>query len=278
MSKLVVFTDMDGTLLDHHTYSHQAADGLLSSLEYQGTPVVPTTSKTFAELIPLRQELNNSHPFIVENGAAIYLPKSRFPRPPKGVEDADEFWLKRFVEPREHWRSLLETLAPEFGDCFTTFTQLGVEGISRATGLATDQAKLSSQRQFGEPIQWHGSEHQLACFRQAVAKAGGNTLVGGRFVHVSGSIDKGAAVLWLVDAYHHLLGQEVTSIALGDSGNDVAMLAAVDYPIVVRSPVHNPPSVPENSNNQQPIIITNAIGPEGWVEGVTQVLGLFTSI
>ena len=72
----LIFTDMDGSLLDHHSYSFKPAVEMLDKLEIQGIPVIPITSKTKAELLPLRKQLNNSHPFIVENGAAIYIPRN----------------------------------------------------------------------------------------------------------------------------------------------------------------------------------------------------------
>jgi mannosyl-3-phosphoglycerate phosphatase len=78
MNKTLVFTDMDGTLLDHHTYSFEAAKPALSALESKSIPVIPTTSKTFAELQPLRERIGLDGPFIVENGAAIFIPHGFF--------------------------------------------------------------------------------------------------------------------------------------------------------------------------------------------------------
>lgn len=98
MTKVVIFTDMDGTLLDHHTYSHQAADSLLASLQQTGVPVIPTTSKTFAELQQLRRELNNQHPFICENGAGVYIPKGYFSQMPSDLINIGDFRLKAFVQ------------------------------------------------------------------------------------------------------------------------------------------------------------------------------------
>ncbi len=272
--KLIIFTDMDGTLLDHHTYSHAAADSLLASLNQQSIPVIPTTSKTFAELIPLRASINNQHAFIVENGAAIYLPKAQFTHPEPDWLEVGDFWLKYFVSERAHWRQLLATLPESMQSQYTSFTELGVAGIAQLTGLTPQQAKLSADRQFGEPVHWQGSGEALNDFCQAVADAGGKTLVGGRFVHISGDVDKGKAVVWLIDAYQRQFNAKLVSLGLGDSGNDVAMLARVDYPIIVRSPVHEPPLVERSEPNAHPLLVTQAAGPEGWVEGVTQVIKL----
>ena len=39
----LVFTDLDGSLLDHHTYSYRDALPQLHRLEHRGIPVVPAT-------------------------------------------------------------------------------------------------------------------------------------------------------------------------------------------------------------------------------------------
>ena len=71
MMSLVVFSDLDGTLLDHYTYSFEDARPALGRLRAAGVPLVLCTSKTRAEIAPLRDALRNTHPFISENGGAV---------------------------------------------------------------------------------------------------------------------------------------------------------------------------------------------------------------
>lgn len=272
MKKVVIFTDMDGTLLNHHDYSHEAADELLNSLEELAIPVIPTTSKTFSELQDLRADLNNAHPFICENGAAIYIPVGYFSELIEPLSNKGEYLVKAFVEGRDHWRALLSELPTQMQELFVTFTSMGIKGVMELTGLARHQAEQSSDRQFGEPIQWLGNKSQLKQFTALIEQGGGKTLVGGRFVHVSGATDKGRAVQWLVQQYQQQWGVPLASIGLGDGGNDVAMLAAVDYPIIVRSPANEPPELPASATNHNQLITTDNYAPEGWVEGVSQVL------
>jgi mannosyl-3-phosphoglycerate phosphatase len=62
MSGAVIYTDLDGTLLDHHTYSAEAASATLSKLRELGIPVIPCTSKTVAETRPIAAQLRLDGP------------------------------------------------------------------------------------------------------------------------------------------------------------------------------------------------------------------------
>ena len=66
-TKLLVSTDFDGTLLDHYTYSWDAAKPALERLKALNVPVVINTSKTFSEVVQLQESLELAAPFIVEN-------------------------------------------------------------------------------------------------------------------------------------------------------------------------------------------------------------------
>ncbi|MEM9568306.1 MAG: HAD-IIB family hydrolase, partial [Cyanobacteria bacterium P01_E01_bin.34] len=74
MKKLLVFTDIDATLVDHQTYSFEAALPAIARLKRLGYPIIFNSSKTIAEQQQLRIELNIQAPFIVENGAAVVIP------------------------------------------------------------------------------------------------------------------------------------------------------------------------------------------------------------
>ena len=71
---LLVFSDLDGSLLDHHDYSFGAALPAIEALRQRGVPLILCSSKTRAEIEPLRARLDNRDPFIVENGAAVFIP------------------------------------------------------------------------------------------------------------------------------------------------------------------------------------------------------------
>ena len=75
---LLVFTDLDGTLLDHHSYSWAPARPALASLHERGDAVMLVSSKTLAEISTFRRELGLPHPVVAENGAVIDVPDGYF--------------------------------------------------------------------------------------------------------------------------------------------------------------------------------------------------------
>lgn len=270
-TNLLIFTDMDGSLLDHYDYSHADADELLAELEAKQIPVIPATSKTSAELFKLRDELNNAHPFIAENGAAVYIPEGYFPESPDNTNNKGGFQVKEFTLPRQHWQALIASLQPEFGDSFTTFAQAGIEGIKQMTGLDHESALLAAQREYGEPVAWQGTEKNRQAFIEQLEKRGADILQGGRFMHVSGKCNKGQALQWLAKRYQAARPEaSFTTLAIGDSQNDIAMLEAADMALIIRSSVHEMPKINPHKNCHQ----STAVGPRGWVEGVKNMLGL----
>lgn len=268
MNQLLVFTDLDGTLLDHHSYAFAPALPMLERLKSRAVPVIPCTSKTRSELLPLRRQLGLDSPFIVENGAAVFIPESCARGADAELSREDGFRAQRLVPPREHWLPLLGELRAELDGCFRGFAELSVDDIVALTGLSPATAKAAAAREFGEAIHWCGNDAQLAHFTARVSAAGGRVHRGGRFLHVVGPSDKGVALRWLCRFWAGRDGAQIISIAAGDGQNDVAMLDVADYALVVRSPAHPPPELTRRSG----VWVSAQEGPAGWCEGIGAIL------
>jgi mannosyl-3-phosphoglycerate phosphatase len=249
----LVFTDLDGTLLDHNSYDHREALPALQRLKEKQIPVIPVSSKTHAELEVLVQKLHLEGTMIGENGAVIVYPGEEPQIVPPGYLQIRDYLVDSRSNPE------YETLG--FGD-------MTVEDVMASTGLARDMARLAMRRLGSEAFFWHGSEDGLNQFRQEIAAAGLRLLKGGRFHHLLGDTDKGKAVGYVV---RHLErnGVSVTkTIGLGDSDNDREMLLAVDIPIVVRK--HDGTHI---VLEQRPdAIVTNLPGPAGWNQAIQNLL------
>ena len=273
----VIFTDLDGSLLDHYTYSFSAARPLLGKLESMSVPVIPVTSKTFAEVSKLRDTMNNPHPFITENGAAIFIPRGYFKRKPKDFSVQGDFWVLRNCQPRAYWLRLLREKAADFADEYESFTTIvkkdGVEGLAQLTGLSSLQASLSHQREHSEPIRWTGSQRRKKAFIKILSETGAKLLQGGRFLSLGGQANKGLALLQLQSIYaSNNKSASICSLAVGDSNNDIDMLEAASSALIIKSTNHKPPSVSRVGNT----FLSDKPGPKGWVEGVSKWLNTFS--
>jgi len=266
---LLIFTDMDGTLLDHFSYSHLPAAATLQKLKGLGIPVIANTSKTFAELLELRKTIGNTDAFIAENGAAVYLPKNQWPGVSGHDAELDDYWVKEFCLPRAHWQKLVHSIAPDFPGEFSTFMEGGIDAIMKWTGLDEKSARLAADRRYGEPVRWLGTEQRAKEFCAKLHQLGAQVLQGGRFMHVAGTSDKGQAMLWLATLYDNPV-----TLAAGDGSNDIAMLNQADFALVVKSPVNPAPKLHDSQNRLDSgnLIYSRACGPEGWAEGVAMFL------
>ena len=229
MKKTIIFTDLDGTLLDEATYSFAAALPALSKIADVGMPLILCSSKTRSELEAYRLLLNNPHPFISENGGGIFIPRGYFSVPVE-AEQANGYQLIRlgtpYAEIRKHFVSLREKLHTKVRG----FADMSIAEVAALTGLSEEDSALARQRDFDEAFVFDGETDEA--FLKAI-EAAGLRWTQGRIFHIMGSHDKGRAVNILMSLYRKQYGG-VTSIALGDSLNDLPMLREADRPVLVR--------------------------------------------
>ncbi len=262
VSQPVVFTDLDGTLLDHETYSFSAAVPALELLREECIPLVFCSSKTRAEILRWRKRLGNHDPFISENGGGIFVPLSYFPEDdvrsvwPK-METIEGYFVLVLGTPYPVLRRALEDLrARSFN--VKGFGDMSVPEVIEATGMSGEEAELAKEREFDEPfIFYEGKEKIEALFRSIREK--GLRCTQGRFYHLMGEHDKGKAVDMLKRLYQLKLG-DIMTIALGDSPGDFPMLERVDYAILVR----NYKGEHDQRISLPNLIKAEGIGPDGW--------------
>lgn len=264
-NQLVVFSDLDGTLLDHTTYAFAAAAPALERLRATDVPLVLCTSKSRAEVEPLRAALHNAHPFISENGGAVYIPDGYFPFEIEQSLRRDGFVVVPIGDPYPDLVNALARASHASSVPVRGFAQMTDEEVAAATGLPVAEARLARQREFDEPFEILAPAHATALVA-AIEREGKRWTVGGRFHHITGASDKATAVRRLIALYRRKHGAVATA-GLGDAPNDASFLREVDTPILIASPrIDRLRALVPNGR------VTTRSGPAGWNEAVLRLL------
>ena len=271
MRRIIIFTDLDGSLLDATSYSFDAAKDALSAIRRLGAALILVSSKTRSEMKPLRLRLEYFHPFIVENGGALFVPKGYFPFPVDNSTPDGEYEGVVIGESYVNLRAALKEIGQALGCRLQGFGDLSVEEVVRLTGLSSADAVLATQREYDEPFVVVGDEIAWSRLLKAAEARGLHCTRGGRFYHLMGSNDKGIASQRLMGLYRRLAqadGQSLVTIGIGDSLNDLPMLAVVDYPILVQKPDRS-----YDPDIQLPhLILADGVGPVGWNRSLMDLL------
>jgi len=266
----LVFTDLDGTLLDSKTYSFTEAEDAISFMKEKGIPLIPCTSKTHEEVVVLREKIGINDPFISENGSAIFIEKSYFSDSIPSLEEKNGFGMvvlgKRYGEVID----FLAELKENFALSARGFHEMEVKEIVGLTGLTPKESALAKQRSFSEPfILLEDEQQKLAELLPIIEKRGFRLLRGNRFYHLLGQSDKGVALRYLKNLFEKYgTGKIYKTIGVGDSLNDLEMLKAADIPILVKK---------ADGRYQQDIDLPNLIysediGPRGFAQSVLSII------
>ncbi len=255
----LVFTDLDGTLIDHDTYSWKPAEGAIRLLKGRCVPIVPCTSKTRAEIEFYRKRIGLEDPFISENGGAIFIPRDYFDFELDYDREEGKHRVIELGTPYREIRCALDEMR-SFGD-IVGFGDMSAEEVARDTGLSLEEARMAKQREYDEAFKFSGDEGGL---KKAIEKAGLNWTKGGRYWHIMGDNDKGKAVKILSELYSRTEDCILRTVGLGDSLNDLPMLEAVEIPILVQKKDGS-----YDSRVDVPgLIRAGAPGPRGWAQAV----------
>ncbi|CAA6816757.1 MAG: Mannosyl-3-phosphoglycerate phosphatase [uncultured Sulfurovum sp.] len=259
--KQLIFTDLDGTFLNHHNYSFEASFEALQKIKALEIPLIFTTSKTKAEVERLQQKVGIAEPFIVENGAALFIPED--------YQDFDLSFLRNYEDKKvmifgKTYAKVLAFYNFYKDECgMLGFSEMSDIQVSELTGLEQRSVLLAKQRDFSEPFILE-DENKLEELKKLARGYELKVTKGGRFYHLIGELqDKGIAVIETIELFEELYKEKIIAIALGDSENDIPMLERVQKPILIQK--HDGSYLETNLANIQK---SSYIGSKGWNEMV----------
>ncbi|GKS59878.1 hypothetical protein YTPLAS18_34050 [Nitrospira sp.] len=168
--QLLVFTDLDGSLLDPVTYSWDNAREALEQLSSREIPLILVSSKTRAEIEPLRLELQHRHPFITENGGAIFIPQGYFMSVSQEARIREGFEVIELGAPYASLLRALRDIEHAAGIQLRGFHDMTVDEVATRTGLTLDEAELAMRREYDEPFIIEGPPSLLPVIQREAAE------------------------------------------------------------------------------------------------------------
>jgi mannosyl-3-phosphoglycerate phosphatase len=283
---MLIFTDLDGTLLDDTDYSFQQAIPALEALRKSAIPLVICSSKTRKEIEYYQKKIDNNQPFISENGGGIFIPKGYFAiavlNQVVEVSEINDYYTVTLGAPYSELRNVIRSLR-EKGFHVIGFGDMTVREVSERTGLSMYEAEMAKEREFDEVFIHDGDEQERSTLLSSIEAADGDeqerstllssieaagySYTSGRYFHIMGKSDKGKAVAILTTLYGKIYDNLFT-VAIGDNPNDVPMFEQVDYPIIVQ----NKNGLYDERINTSRLIKADGIGPEGWNKAIMNLL------
>jgi mannosyl-3-phosphoglycerate phosphatase len=273
----LIFTALEGALLDPLTDSFADAEEALSELERRKIAYVLLTSRTREEIDLIRRKMGHNHPFVTENGGGIFFPDGYFSLRIPGVVRTARYLSIAQGRPYAEVCEAFDDIAEECGVGVTGFHHMSLREIADNTGLRPRGAELARAREFDEPFYFTSADDKaIARFVEVARERGYDTRRGPMFWHFSANCDSAKAVRTLAKLFREATHIKLRLIGIGGSEQDLPWLRAVNQAILLPDSREsaNPPSTPAQENKGQPVTVAmgDMPGPAGWNQAVLNLL------
>ena len=210
-------------------------------LDRRKIPLVLVTSRTRAEIEPLRRKIGHNHPFITENGGAIFFPDGYFNIRIPGAERCGRYLSVALGRPYEEVCMALDEIAEESKVGVAGFHHMKIREVAENTGLRPREAELARSREFDEPFFFTSADEQAkAGFVAQAAERGFNARSGKTFWHFSSGCDPSRAVRTLTKLFRDATHTRLRSVGIGSADEDLPWLSAVDHAVRLPASDSNP--------------------------------------
>ena len=258
MLKTLIFTDLDGSLLDRDTFKFDEIKDYLKKLLSKGIFIIPNTSKTEKEILEFNNELGSNLPYISENGAAI-----------NGLDLLNSNLPKELILSRDknNLINIFKKTVPEnLQNKCKWLSEMDKKKQSLIFGLEDEKLKMALDRKYTIPFIFEGNKNEKNKLFRIVKSKGLALQEGGRVINLTDKVNKAKALQVFV-RFFKKNNKNVKTIAVGDNYNDLDMLKTSDFPCLVFNDKFTLDEIPIKN-----LIITNKPSPEGWADVIKMAL------
>ena len=258
---VVIFTDLDGSLLHRDTFKFDSIKDYIKSLVSKGVIIIPNSSKTEKEIEKFNEELGLNLPYISENGSSIHglnLITSNFP---------DKLVLSR---EKEELLKIYENKVPEKlkEKCFQ-ISKMSKKEKENILGQKDEKLKDALNRKYTLPFLFKGDKNEKYRLIKILNSNSLTLQEGGRVYNLCDNINKVKSMNRVIKILKKT-EDKIKTIAVGDNFNDLEMLRNCDIPCLVFNDKFKLDQI--NINN---LIFSNKPSPEGWADVIKTALVKF---
>ena len=255
---VVIFTDLDGSLLHRDTFQFDTIKDYIKSLVSKGVIIIPNSSKTEKEIENFIEELGVNLPYISENGSSIHglnLITSNFP---------DKLILSR---GKEELSNIFENKVPEKlkEKCFQ-ISKMSKKEKENILGQKDEELKDALNRKYTLPFLFKGDKNEKNRLLKILNSNSLTLQEGGRVSNLCDNINKVKSMNRVIKILKKT-EDKIKTIAVGDNFNDLEMLRNCDIPCLVFNDQFKLDQI--NINN---LIFSNKPSPEGWADVIKMAL------
>ena len=253
--KILIFTDLDGTLLDRDTFKFDKIFNYIKELISKDISIIPTSSKTKKEIESFNKELDENLPFVTENGAAIYnlnLINASLPEKitlSREISEISEIFEKKISSKLRSKCKFLK--------------KLNLDKQSKILGLSKKRIVYAINREYTMPLVFEGTKTDKIDLFKSIQDAGLSLQEGGRVINLCDKISKALAMKKVVKVFKKISKDELVTIGVGDNFNDLEMLKNSDIPCLVFNDKFTLEKI-----NINDCLVSKKPAPEGWEEVV----------
>ena len=267
----LVFSTLEGALVDERTDSFRGAEEALAELHRRNVPLVLLSSRTRAEIEPVRRKLEHNHPFITENGGGTFLPDGYFNLRIPGAARLGRYFCIAQSRPYAEVCDALDEIARESGVGIAGFHHLSVREISANTGLRPQVAKLARDRDFDEPFFFTSADAPaIARFVAAARERGFDARPGSTFWRFSAGCDTARAVRVVAQLFRQATRLKLRLAGIGAGDADLRWLRAMDQAIVLSRSQESTERA--GQVNARKITRMDAVGPSAWQQSIFNII------
>ena len=255
---IIIFTDLDGTLLHRDTFQFDTIKNYIKSLINKGVIIIPNSSKTEIEIEKFNEELGVNLPFISENGASIHglnLITSNFP---------NKLIVSR---EKEELLKIFENKVPEKlkQKCFQ-ISKMSKKDQENILGQKDEKLKNALNRKYTLPFLFKGDKNEKNRLLKLLSANSLTLQEGGRVSNLCDNVNKVKSMNKVVKILKKIK-EKIITIAVGDNYNDLDMLKNCDIPCLVFNDQFKLDQI--NIDN---LIFSNKPSPEGWADVIKKAL------